>query len=147
MTSGQSTGSTQSLSSDERELVEAAVDARDRAYAPYSRFRVGAALRTDDGTIVTGANVENAAYPATICAERVAGAYAVAHGQRSFRMLAVVGTGPAVCTPCGTCRQFLYEFGPDLEVLATGDTGAVTRYVLGRDLLRDGFGPATLEGT
>ncbi len=147
MTTGPVTVSIESLPADERELVTAAITARGGAYAPYSRFHVGAALRLDDGAIVTGANVENAAYPATICAERVAVAYAVAHGQRSFRRLAVVGTGPAVCTPCGTCRQVLNEFGPGLEVLAAGDAGAVTRYVLGRDLLPDGFGPASLDGS
>lgn len=133
------------LTADEHELVAAALAARAHAYAPYSRFHVGAALRGDDGSVVTGANVENAAYPATICAERVAVGYAVAHGLRAFRQLAVVGTGSGVCTPCGTCRQVLNEFAPDLVVLAGGDGGAVTRYVLGRDLLPDGFGPASLE--
>lgn len=133
------------LTADERQLVSAALDARAGAYAPYSTFHVGAALRLDDGTVVTGANVENAAYPAAICAERVAVAYAVAHGSRSFAQLAVAGSGPDVCTPCGTCRQVLNEFAPQLEVLATGDGGTVARYVLGRDLLPDGFGPASLE--
>ncbi|CAN5860782.1 cytidine deaminase [soil metagenome] len=133
------------LADEERALVAAALDARAGAYAPYSGFHVGAALRLDDGTVVTGANVENAAYPATICAERVAVAYAVAHGTRSFAQLAVAGSGPDVCTPCGTCRQVLNEFAPRLDVLATGDGGAVTRYVLDRDLLPDGFGPASLE--
>ncbi|MBW3604582.1 MAG: cytidine deaminase [Actinobacteria bacterium] len=133
------------LTADERELVAAALAARAHAYAPYSRFHVGAALRGDDGSVVTGANVENAAYPATICAERVAVGYAVAHGLRVFRQLAVAGTGSAVCTPCGTCRQVLNEFAPDLEVLAVGGGGAVARYLLGRDLLPDGFGPASLD--
>jgi cytidine deaminase len=132
------------LNADDRALVDAARVARAGAYVPYSRFRVGAALRTTDGTVITGANVENAAYPATICAERVALTYAVTHDRRSFTTLAVMGTGPAVCTPCGTCRQVLYEFAPDLVVLAAGDAGAVERYVLRSDLLPHGFGPDAL---
>jgi cytidine deaminase len=132
------------VTADDLALIDAARDARAGAYVPYSRFRVGAALRTADGSVITGANVENAAYPATICAERVALTYAVTHGQRSFAALAVMGTGPAVCTPCGTCRQMLYEFAPDLVVLAAGDAGAVERYVLSGDLLPHGFGPDAL---
>lgn len=135
----------ESLAEHEQQLVAAALAARTQAYAPYSRFQVGAALRLADGTVVTGANVENAAYPATICAERVAIGYAVAHGGRSFDQIAVAGSGPQVCTPCGTCRQVLNEFAPGLEVLAVGDQGGVVRYVLERDLLPDGFGPSSLE--
>lgn len=135
------------LTPDEQVLVDRAVAARQRAYAPYSRFLVGAALRTSDGTVFTGVNVENAAYPATICAERVAVATAVTQGQRGFVQLAVVGTGPAACTPCGTCRQVLHEFAPMLDVLAAGQDGAVVRFVLGRDLLPNGFGAGALEGT
>ena len=133
------------LTAEERALIAAARGARDRAYAPYSAFRVGAALRATDGRIITGANVENAAYPATLCAERVAVGYAVAHGQRNFQQIAVVGTGPNPCTPCGTCRQVLNEFNPGIEVLAAGDDD-VARFVLRRDLLPEGFGPAALEG-
>lgn len=136
---------THGLTRSEAELLEAARDARAGAYAPYSRFRVGAALRLDDGTVVTGANVENAVFPATICAERVAVASAVAQGGRSFAQLAVAGTGPAACTPCGTCRQVLYEFAPTLDVLAAGETGDPVRFVLGRDLLPHGFGPDALD--
>lgn len=134
------------LTGAEQELVDAARDARAGAYAPYSRFRVGAALRADDGTIFTGANVENAAYPATICAERVAVSTAVTRAHRTFASLAVMGTGPRVCTPCGLCRQVLHEFAPDLVVLAAGETGMVERYLLGRDLLPHGFTGASLEG-
>lgn len=137
---------TAELSDDERALITAARDAREHAYAPYSRFRVGAALRTSDGQIITGANVENAAFPATICAERVAVGYAVAHGQRDLVQIAVVGTGPGICAPCGTCRQVLNEFNPALEVLAAGADGAAARFVLAEDLLPEAFGPAALEG-
>ena len=127
------------LTADERHLVDVAREARAGAYAPYSRFRVGAALRLDDGEVVTGANVENAAFPATMCAERVAVSHAVTHGRRSFVQLAVVGNGADPCTPCGTCRQVLNEFAPSLPVLAGGEHGPVVRYVLDRDLLPHGF--------
>jgi cytidine deaminase len=130
---------------DEGALLTAARDARERAYAPYSGFRVGCALLTADGRVFVGANVENAAYSPSICAERVALPAAVVAGARDFPALAVVGDGDGPCTPCGVCRQVLYEFAPDLLVLAAGETGAVGRYVLGRDLLPEGFGPARLR--
>jgi cytidine deaminase len=135
-----------SLAPDERALVDAARDARVRAYAPYSDFHVGAALRTADGRTITGANVENAAYPATICAERVAMSHAITQGERAFTHIAVMGSGEEICTPCGTCRQFMFEFAPDLVVLAAGARGSVARFVLGTDLLPAGFGPAALGG-
>jgi cytidine deaminase len=129
---------------DEAALVAAAAAAREQAYAPYSEFRVGCALLGADGTVFVGANVENAAYGSTICAERVALPAAVVAGTRSFVALAVVGDGNGPCTPCGACRQVLFEFAPDLVVLAGGADGTLQRYVLGRDLLPDGFGPARL---
>lgn len=130
---------------DEADLLEQARLMKSAAYAPYSGFRVGAALLASDGRVFTGANVENAAYPATICAERVAMPGAVAAGVRRFAALAVVGDGPGPCTPCGICRQVLFEFAPDLVVFAGGSDGAVQRFVLGRDLLPEGFGPARLD--
>ena len=133
------------VSAAERKLLDAARQARAGAYAPYSDFRVGAALRATTGEVFTGANVENAAYPVTICAERVAVGYAVSHGFRAFTQIAVIGTGPLICTPCGMCRQVLNEFAPSIEVLATSDSGEVARFVLARDLLPEGFGPAALE--
>ncbi len=126
------------------ELLAAARAAQADAYAPYSGFRVGAALLAADGRVFVGANVENAAYPATICAERVALPAAVVAGARAFAALAVVGDGDGPCTPCGICRQALYEFAPDLTVYASGADGAVAEYVLGRDLLPHGFGPHRL---
>jgi cytidine deaminase len=135
---------TTALSDDERALLEVARAAREAAYAPYSGFKVGAALRAADGTVFSGANVENAAFSPTICAERVALPAAVVAGHRDFVALAVVGGGDGPCTPCGVCRQMLYEFAPDLIVLAAGETGAVGRYVLGSDLLPEGFGPRRL---
>ena len=122
-------------------LLARAREAQAFAYAPYSGFRVGCALVAADGRLFVGANVENAAYSPTICAERVALPAAVVAGVRTFAALAVVGDGSGPCTPCGVCRQVLYEFAPDLEVLAAGSDGATARYVLGRDLRPAGFGP------
>ena len=129
---------------DEAALLAAARAAQERAYAPYSQFRVGCALLTADGTVYVGANVENAAYSPTICAERVALPQAVVEGQRDFVALAVVCDGEGPCTPCGVCRQVLFEFAPDLQVICAGAGSEVARYVLGRDLLPGGFGPARL---
>lgn len=125
-------------------LLEQASAAQELAYAPYSGFRVGCALMAADGRVFLGANVENAAYSPTICAERTALPSAVVAGAREFIALAVVGDGPGVCTPCGVCRQVLYEFAPDLEILVGGSDGVTQRFVLSRDLLPHGFGPARL---
>ena len=99
-------------------LVELAFTMLEKSYVPYSRFPVGAALEGTDGTVYTGCNVENAAYGSTLCAERTALVKAVSEGCRSFTRLAVVGNSADYCWPCGACRQMLYEFAPDLEVLA-----------------------------
>ena len=127
----------------DQELVELAFTMLDRSYAPYSHFPVGAALEGDDGTIYTGCNVENAAYGSCICAERTALVKAVSEGCRSFRRLAVVGNSADYCWPCGACRQMLYEFAPDLEILAANKDHQFVKYTL-RQLLPFGFGPDTL---
>ena len=126
-------------------LVELAFTMLDRAYVPYSRFPVGAALLCAGGTVFTGCNVENAAYGSTICAERTALVKAVSEGHRDdFVRLAVVGRGDVYCWPCGACRQMLFEFAPDLTVLvARGDHEFVTLPL--RELLPHGFGPSSLD--
>ncbi len=96
-------------------LIKSAIAARANAYAPYSKFPVGAAVLAEDGSIFTGANVENVSYGLTICAERVAAAAAVAAGQRKLVAVAIVSDDGAV--PCGACRQFLAEFGGDMDVI------------------------------
>lgn len=108
-----------------RRLVQAATKARKQAYAPYSKFQVGAALLTTGGKIVTGCNVENASYGLSICAERVAVGNAVSTGHRKFRAMAVVATGKNVM-PCGACRQVLAEFG-DMPVICA-DVAGTRRY-------------------
>jgi cytidine deaminase len=104
-------------------LRERAMAAMDRAYAPYSGFRVGAALLGSDGSISDGCNVENASYPAGICAERAALAAAVAHGERSFVAIAIATEAQTPTPPCGLCRQALVEFSPALTVLSVSRTG------------------------
>ena len=114
------------------DLVVAARRARRHARADYSQFRVGAALETADGTIVTGCNIENATYGLTICAERVAMFKALSEGHRRFRRIAVVADTRAPTPPCGACRQILWEFGGDLEIVL-----ANLRRVTGRVQLKD----------
>lgn len=118
-------------------LVDAARRVRERAYAPYSRYLVGAALEGEDGSVHVGCNVENASYGLAICAERMALGAAVAAGVRRFRRIAVVTESEPPATPCGSCRQMLLEFAPDAEVLAVGPSG-MSRHVV-RDLLPHAF--------
>ena len=128
----------------EQELVDRAFAMLDRSYAPYSHFPVGAALECADGTVFTGCNVENAAYGSTICAERTAAVKAISEGHRDdFVRIAIVGNSTDYCWPCGACRQFLFEFAPDLECLiARGDHEYVKLPL--RELLAHGFGPKSL---
>ena len=134
----------------DRELIRAAFAAREKAYAPYSRFQVGAALLAKNGQVFTGCNIENAGYTPTNCAERTALFKAVSEGETDFDTIAIVGSmagkkNTLVTGPCGVCRQALYEFcGPSLRVImAKGENDAVIR-TLG-ELLPFGFGPQNLE--
>ena len=101
----------------EHDLISAARRAREHAHARFSNFKVGAALETSDGTIITGCNVENATYGLTICAERVAVFKAISEGHRAFTRIAVVADTADPTPPCGACRQILWEFGGDLQIL------------------------------
>jgi cytidine deaminase len=104
-------------------LLAAAREARETAYAPYSNFTVGAAVLTANGQIFTGCNIENASFGATVCAERVAIFAAVAAGQRQIKALAVIADTPEPVAPCGLCRQVLQEFGSDCQVIMANLTG------------------------
>jgi len=115
-------------------LLAAARSARERAAADFSGFKVGAALETVDGDIITGCNVENASYGLTVCAERVAVFKAISEGHRAFRRIVVVADTPAPTPPCGACRQILWEFGGDLEVVMA-NLETVTATLQMRELL------------
>lgn len=122
-------------------LIRAAQQARESAYAPYSNYKVGAALLTRNGTIFTGCNVENASYSACICAERVAVTKAISEGQREFIAIAVVTSNGA--TPCGICRQVMNEFASDMLVIIANTEQVIAEFPI-TDLLPHGFGPEHL---
>jgi cytidine deaminase len=124
-------------------LIEQAQAAAAYAYIPYSNYAVGAALRGTDGRVFTGCNVENASYPACICAERTALVKAVSEGVQSFDLLVVATENGG--SPCGVCRQMLYEFAPDLRVITVDRTGTVHLDLSLSDLLANGFGPKMLR--
>lgn len=127
-------------------LVTAAKAAREKAFAPYSKFQVGAALLADDGTTVTGCNVESASYGLTICAERVAIVKGVSEGHKQFVCVAVVADTDNPTPPCGACRQLLWEFAPDAEVILENLQGKRTRFTM-RELLPYGFDGGFLSPT
>ena len=124
-------------------LRQAADLARANAWCPYSNFSVGAALEADDGRVFAGCNVENAAYPAGTCAERVALGTAIAAGARRFSRIVITSAAMEPTPPCGICRQALVEFAPALDVIAVGD-GRIARWSLA-ELLPAPFTPASLE--
>jgi len=127
----------------EADLAARAAQARHWAYAPYSHYFVGAALLTASGRVYDGVNVENAAYPDTICAERTAVFKAVSEGEREFTAIAVSSEGGG--TPCGSCRQVLSEFGLDTRVIIADAEGNITNRTTVRDLLPNAFGPEQLN--
>lgn len=124
-------------------LVNTAIEASRNAYVPYSNYRVGAALRAKDGTIYSGCNIENASFSATVCAERTALVKAVSEGRQAFDVIVVTTQNGGF--PCGTCRQVLYEFSPDMRVIIANDEGQVLYDIRLSDLLPHGFGPNNLE--
>jgi cytidine deaminase len=133
-----------SLTENERQsLIDLANEARRRAYAPYSNYFVGAVLRTKSGRIFTGVNVENAAYPMTICAERVAVFKAVSEGEREFDVIALVTSNGGA--PCGGCRQVLAEFGLEILVLIADGDGRLLQQITVADLLPGAFTPDHLR--
>jgi cytidine deaminase len=127
-----------------RMLIELAGEARRRAYAPYSNYAVGAALRTKSGRVFTGCNIENAAYPTGMCAERVAVFKAVSEGEREFEVLAVVTSNGG--SPCGGCRQVLAEFGLDTIVLIADGRNHLLQETSVAGLLPGAFTPRDLKG-
>ena len=124
-------------------LIDLANAARQRAYAPYSKYHVGAAVQTKSGRVFTGVNVENAAYPQGMCAERVAIFKAVSEGEKEFDMISVVTDNGG--SPCGGCRQVLAEFGLDTIVLIANGEGKLLKEMTVKDLLPEAFTPEKLS--
>lgn len=122
----------------EQELIQTAIAMLARAYIPYSHFPVGAALECEDGSIFTGCNIENSSYGLTICAERTAAVKAVSEGHTKFKRIVIAGNSEDYCYPCGACRQVLYEFGPDMEVICLNKNREAKKMTL-RELLPCGF--------
>jgi cytidine deaminase len=128
----------------EEQLIKVAALARERAYAPYSKYRVGAAIRTKRNKIHSGANIENASYGLTVCAERCAAFAAVAAGDtKDWDAIAIVTDEDVLPSPCGACRQVLHEFSPDLKVILATTTG-LRKVTTLRELLPEPFGPERL---
>lgn len=127
----------------DQQLISAAIAASEHAYIPYSRYAVGAALLASDGTLYTGCNVESASFSPTICAERTALVKAVSEGQREFTAVAVATRDAG--SPCGVCRQLLYEFSPSLRVILADLDGNLRLTTTLEDLLPHGFRPFDLH--
>ena len=127
----------------DRQLVQAALAGAKNAYIPYSNYRVGAALLSANGEVISGCNVENAGYSPTICAERTAFVKAISDGHQQFAAIAVVSRGAG--SPCGVCRQFMFEFAPDMRVILADLDGNIHLVTTLAELLPHGFGPANLK--
>jgi len=128
---------------DKQSLIDLAIQARTRAYVPYSNYPVGAALRAKSGRVFTGVNIENAAYPTTMCAERVAIFKAVSEGEKEFEAISVVTDNGG--SPCGGCRQVMAEFGLDTLVLIADANGNLVKELTVAELLPEAFTPEHLE--
>ena len=129
---------------DYKSLIHEAVEAKELAYAPYSHFRVGAALMTKSGNIYRGCNIENVAFTPTNCAERTAIFKAVSEGVKEFEKIAVVASSGDYASPCGICRQVLFEFMPDGEVILDSDEKGMVTYTV-RELLPMGFNSSDIK--
>ena len=125
------------MSMSDKKLFQLAVKASENAYAPFSNFHVGAALLAKDGAVYTGCNIENSSYGATICAERTVMVKAISEGCREFKAIAIAGNG-GTSWPCGICRQFMYEFCPDIRVISGENENELKAYTL-KELLPEGF--------
>lgn len=126
-----------------KELIKLALEARKKAYTPYSKFKVGAAILTKSGKTFTGCNIESASYTPTICAERTALAKCVSEGYTDIEKIAVVGSLEKISYPCGVCRQFLREFGDDILIISATSEDNYTEHKLS-ELLPNSFGPDDL---
>ena len=128
-----------------KELVEAAIHVREWSYSPYSKYAVGAAILTESGKVYDGANVENAVFPLTMCAERTAVFNAVSQGERDFKAIAVVTENAG--TPCGSCRQVLAEYGLETLVIIADDKGVIHQEMTVAELLPGAFTPKDLPSS
>jgi cytidine deaminase len=135
-----------SVQTEYKRLVKEALDAKKRAYAPYSRFHVGAALLTTSGKIYQGCNIEISTYALTICAERTAIFKAISEGDKDFKAIAVVSDDPGYTPPCGACRQVLMDLAGNIDFLMINGKGSV-KILKMRDLLPHAFGQKNLERT
>ena len=127
-----------------KELIEKAIEAREKAYVPYSNFLVGAAVKTKEGKIFTGCNIESASFTPTICAERTALSKAISEGYKEIETIAVVGSFEEYTFPCGVCRQFIVEFGKDIKIIVAKNTDEYKIYQIS-DLLPHSFGPEDIN--
>lgn len=121
-----------------KKLIKEAENARKRAYTPYSKFKVGAAILTSDGKIFTGCNIENASFGLTVCAERVAILKAISEGSSKFEAIVIVGDTNRPCSPCGACRQVIYEFSEDIKIIMYNLKGDIQIKKM-RELLPEAF--------
>jgi cytidine deaminase len=135
----------ESVSQYDKDLLESAESALESAYTPYSGFSVGAAVRTDDGTVFSGANVENASYGLSMCAERTAIFKAVSEGYKDLDAIAIVGKDGSEAAPCGACRQVMREFNSELSIILT-DADSKPKKTSLAELLPNSFGPDSLDG-
>lgn len=126
------------MATDNTELIKAAIKAKDSSYSPYSKFRVGAALLSENGHIFSGANIENSSYSLCICAERVAFVKALTEGSNKFTKIAIASDEKDFTFPCGACRQFMFEFSEDLEVILVIDEDKTRSFKLS-ELIPNGF--------